>query len=204
MTLIISLKTKYGFVMGADSRMTLNYDDGRPSWITDTYQKAYLAPNNIGVLVTGNLSSISGEPIMKALPDFLNRFHEQKLDIEMFSEEMHKASIKYFPKTRFLISGYMGDRQCIYAIHAEDGIADKSNYDIFYCGDIDIVSNLTNKSDYNIPYNHFTLEDGKEFVDFLFDVTKKTMAYQARKQTVGGSINRLIITPMKSYFVDKM
>ena len=54
-------------------------------------------------------------------------------------------------------------------------------------------------TDYQIPFNHFTIQDAIDFAKYAIQTTIDTMKFQHRGKTVGGPIDILIIKPDNAF-----
>ena len=54
---------------------------------------------------------------------------------------------------------------------------------------------------YNVPFNHFTIQDAIDFAKYAIQATIDTMKFQERVKTVGGAVDILIIKPDNAFWI---
>lgn len=116
MSFVISIYVREGIVMAADSRLTLNVQQGQGQnqtvqlavGQTDSVNKLFLALNRIGIATYGD-ADIDGVPIA----GFIESFVAEKLDDKTTVEQAAQLILEYFrslkatAKTYFLVAGYL-------------------------------------------------------------------------------------------------
>ena len=122
MSLIISIKTAEGFVMAADSRVSMHVQHkgeapqkpltGGISHYSDTYNKLFLAPNGAGISFCGEMAIEAG-----SVSFFLDRFLKEKISEQtplvaipsLLTE--YVRSLPKIPSTIFHICGFDRDAE---------------------------------------------------------------------------------------------
>ena len=229
MSLIITLYLGEGIVMASDSRTTYNSTTTTPDGsiicdhgvhFSDSTYKTFLTNKGVGISTCGQ-ASITNKPIAGFIEDFINE--HQNDDIETIKDEI----IPYFKHldpdidTHFIIGGYhLTDHgkyeQKLYRILTitNDIIPlDTTNQGAIWDGEIDILSrilkpvHISSSSTYvpmaqfNVPFNHFTIQDAIDFAKYAIQATIDTMKFQERVKTVGGAVDILIIKPDNAFWI---
>ncbi len=235
MSLIITVYVREGIVMAADSRLTLNLPrtlpDGKQNILSitssDSAQKLFLAPNNIGIATCGP-ADIKGVPIAGFIESFIvEKLKDHSLNVEQVAGELkdYFGAIGVRRGTVFHVAGYIHLDQVLEqrlflvdpANHSEKQInlADKQGAN--WGGEIDVLQRLLNQvtlippdgSDsvplpfFAVPFEFFTLQDAIDFAFFGIRSTIDTLRFHAREKTVGGPIDVLVITPDSSRWIKK-
>src|ERR1035441_5150198 len=100
MSLVVSIYTREGIVMAADSRLTLTYPRTTPGQAphtisvtsSDSARKLFLSPNHIGISAFG-VAAINGAPIAGVIESFIvEKLKDQRLP----PKETAEALLAYF------------------------------------------------------------------------------------------------------------
>lgn len=231
MSLIIALYLGEGIVMASDSRTTYNSTITNPDGsiicdhgvhFSDSTYKTFLTNKGVGISTCGQ-ASITNKPIAGFIEDFINE--NQNDDIETIKDEI----VPYFKHldpnidTHFIIGGYhLTDggkyEQKLYRILTltnEIIPLDTTIQGAIWDGEIDILSriltpvHISSSSTYvpmaqfNVPFNHFTLQDAIDFAKYAIQATIDTMKFQERVKTVGGAVDILIIKPDNAFWITR-
>jgi hypothetical protein len=119
MSLVVSVCTREGIVMAADSRLTLTYARNAPKQAphtvsvttSDSARKLFLTPNHIGISTFG-AAAIKGAPIAGVIESFIV---EQVKDKDLPPKETADALLAYLTgmgvsqPTSFHVAGYRSD-----------------------------------------------------------------------------------------------
>lgn len=229
MSLIIALYLGEGIVMASDSRTTYNSTITNPDGsvicdhgvhFNDSTYKTFLTNHGVGISTCGQ-ASISNKPIAGFIEDFINEHQED--DIEIIKD----AIIPYFKNldstidTHFIVGGYHMDdsgkyTQKLYRIvtATSDIISlDTTIQGAIWDGEIDILSRILTPvhisssntyvpmAQFNVPFNHFTLQDAIDFAKYAIQATIDTMKFQERVKTVGGAVDIMIIKPDNAFWI---
>ena len=230
MSLIITLYLGEGIVMASDSRTTYNSTVTHPNGaivcdhgvhFSDSSYKTFLSSNGVGISTCGQ-ASINNKPIAGFIETFINE--HQNDDIEAVKD----AIIPYFKNlgpmidTHFIIDGYHFNgkqhEQKIYQIITGTNTIkplDTSAQGAIWDGEIDILSRIltpvysyisqsntyVEMPKYNVPFNHFTIQDAIDFAKYAIQATIDTMKFQERVKTVGGAVDILIIKPDNAFWI---
>ena len=229
MSFIITVYTNEGIVMASDSRTTYTKTIKNPGGlvetqigvqITDTTNKTFLCPGNIGISTCGE-SSIGNKPIAGFIEEYIATQMSENDTVEAVSEGLllHFGEISPDLDTKFIVAGYDMKKlkQQVYRIlikNRKKEVIDTFNAGATWSGETDTLIKLINpvalKVDnntyqdlirYEIGFNYFTLQDAINFAEYAVDVTIKTMFFQNRVKTVGGPIDILVIKPTGAFWV---
>lgn len=230
MSLIITLYLGEGIVMASDSRITYNTQESKQDGtivvnngvhFSDSTYKTFLTCNNIGISTCGQ-ASINNKPIAGYVESFISEYKD--LDVIGIKDTI----VPYFKKlcptinTHFIVGGYMHNgktyQQKVYKITTTPEVItelDTSNQGAVWDGEIDVLSRIlisvyvendnsyTPMIQYNIPFNHFTIQDAIDFAKYAIQATSDTMKFQQRVKTVGGDVDILIIKPDNAFWIAK-
>lgn len=116
MSFVITMYVREGIVMAADSRLTINttQTQAQGQIVTvsvpqsDSNNKAFLAPNNIGILTCGK-ADIGGVPIAGYIETFIsNNMTGNIIDIDRVSQLLlnYFRQFQPIPDTQFYVAGY--------------------------------------------------------------------------------------------------
>lgn len=225
MSLIIALHLGEGIVMASDSRTTfsttIHKQDGtivqnNGVHYSDSSYKTFLTPMGVGISTCGQ-ASINNKPIAGYIESFINEHKDECVD------EIKDEIIPYFKAlcqtidTDFIIGGYINTgktyEQKLYRIFTAIDKIESINTDIqgaIWDGEIDVLSRVLTTmytqsgnalTDYQIPFNHFTIQDAIDFAKYAIQTTIDTMKFQQRGKTVGGPIDILIIKPDNAFWI---
>ena len=101
----------------------------------------------------------------------------------------------------------------MYRIFTSSDKIESINTDIqgaIWDGKIDVLSRVLTTmytksgnalTDYQIPFNHFTIQDAIDFAKYAIQTTIDTMKFQQRGKTVGGPVDILIIKPDNAFWI---
>ena len=222
MSLIVSIKTAEGFVMAADSRVSMHVHHkgeapqkpltGGISHYSDTYTKLFLAPNGAGISFCGEMAIEAG-----SVSFFLDRFLKEKVSEQtplaalpsLLTEFVR--SMPKIPSTIFHICGFDRDAEpadyCFWrVVPKQEIIEDRSARQMVWDGEGDILARLFSSvsmktsrgdnvslPDFPLGINVFTLQDAVDFADFAVKTTISTMRFELRPKTVGGQVDILVV-----------
>ncbi len=239
MSLIVTMFVREGIVMSSDSRLTLNSQQGQPGLQfvqqlavsqSDTNNKTFLAPNNIGISTCG-AADINGVPI----GGFIESFIAENLQAEPATVEVDQVPtllLNYFralpvsPATLFHVAGYKKEQekfvQHVYSVDVQQASITRVNLvGVFgeqgaaWNGETDILTRLVNPvylqagtnyqqlPTYAIPFHFFTLQDAIDFSVYAIATTIDSMRFMPRAKTVGGPIDVLVIKPQTAEWIQK-
>lgn len=236
MSLIIAVYVEEGIVLASDSRTTyntirINNPDGTVSILndlgihfTESTNKTFLCPNNIGVSTCGE-ASISGKPITGYIETFIREKINEKTDID----DVPKLLIDYFcnfnpvPDTVFFVAGYHKDNEIceqriwkVFILKRDSKKLNTALQGAEWNGDYDTLSRLfTNvyvKQDndtyielhmHQINWGFFTLQDAIDFARYAIKTVIDTMKFQSRIKTVGEPIDILVLKPKDAFWISK-
>ena len=190
---------------------------------TENTYKTFLCPNNAGISICG-CASINNKPIA----GFVEKFIRENVDSTTVINEIPQAILNHFrdmgltSETTFFVAGYHNEndtlQQKLYVVKIlanEIKTIDTSQQGAMWDGDYDILSRLIipmftkNGNDYHalpdyqIPWNHFTLQDAIDFAQSIIKTVINIMKFQVREKTIGGAIDVLAIKPDTTTWIDK-
>lgn len=230
MSFIIAVHVKEGIVLASDSRTTYTQTtkSGNHTTVkigthtTDTTNKTFLCPNNIGISTCGD-ASLCGTPITGYIEAFIREKITESTDIA----DVPQMLIDYFnatpeiPDTNFIVAGYREDNsiktQYVYTLNVKNksiNSVDTSAQGARWDGETQTLSKIIQntymkgKNGQEIPlgktevsWTLFTLQDAIDFAQYAVDVTIKTMHYSNVVETVGGPIDILVIKPDSAFWI---
>lgn len=234
MSFVITMYVREGIVMASDSRITLNFtqQQGDNQIVSiaigqsDSNNKLFLAPNNIGIMTFG-AADIQGVPIAGYIESFVN---EELVSGTVSVNEVAQKILAYFqnftpaPATGFFVAGYLSvdsiQEQQVWAVDVASNSCNRINppndQGAQWGGEADILTRLIQPvglqlSDgsiemlpqFQIPWQFFTLQDAIDFCVFAVRSTIDAIRFQPRPKTVGGPIDVLIIKPDQASWVQR-
>lgn len=232
MSFIITVYVNDGIVMASDRRLTYQRNiekDGKQvtflgSNITNNTDKTFLCPNNAGISWCGD-GSLNGKPITGYINDMIRNKVKKNTSVS----DMPDIVIDYFsgfnpvPNTTFLIGGYenaeSGTEQKVFSVNPKSQVKipiDTSGQGASWDGETMTLTRLIKpvalkdeNGNYNelpnegILWEQMTLQDAVDFARYAVGVTIDTMKFKNVIETVGGSIDVLVITPDKAEWLQK-
>ena len=227
MSLIICVHVEEGIVIAGDSRSSYNKTDGNITQVgvhtTNTTNKVFSCPNNVGIAVCGD-ASVNGNPISGFVESFIRERIDEKTDIE----NIPRLIKDYFKdldqnlNTTFVIAGYKRQNEKyikkIYRIRTKTDdleIIDTEHQGALWDGETTTLTKLIQpvylKDNENyiplppseIAWNLYTLQDAIDFAKYGIKTTMDTMKFQAIPETVGGPIDILIMKPGEIFWLAK-
>ncbi len=227
MSLIICVHVEEGIVLAGDSRSSYNKTDGNITQVgvhtTNTTNKVFSCPNNVGIAVCGD-ASVNGNPISGFVESFIRERIDEKTDIE----NIPRLIKDYFKdldqnlNTTFVIAGYKRQNEKyikkIYRIRTKTDdleIIDTEHQGALWDGETTTLTKLIQpvylKDNENyiplppseIAWNLYTLQDAIDFAKYGIKTTMDTMKFQAIPETVGGPIDILIMKPGEIFWLAK-
>jgi hypothetical protein len=229
--LIITIYTREGIVMAADSRLTLNAQQNQAGQQvvqlsvgqTDSVHKLFLAPNSVGIATYG-AADIQGVPIA----GYVETFIQERLNPPLEVDAVPAVLLDYFralpgpPATFFHVTGYKtehGSRvQHVWEVAVAQNTTQRVNQPneqgARWGGETDVLTRLINPvftrdvqgvyhevSAFTIPWQFFTLQDAIDFAAYAMRATIESMRFQARAKTVGGAVDILVLKPASAEWV---
>ncbi len=232
MSFIIAVYVNEGMVLASDSRVSYNNTkvNGVNTTVlvgvhsSDTVNKTFKCPNNIGISTCGS-ASVKGLPITGFIEDFIRSFFTEHTKVST----VPSLIISYFQKLdpslniHFIIAGYedegKGLTQKLYLVQTNTGTIindDTSSQGARWDGETSILSKViqptaiknpdgsyTDLPNYSIPWNLYSLQDAINFAKYAVDITTQTMHFQNVNETVGGPVDILIIKPENAFWLKK-
>lgn len=232
MSFLIAVYVNEGIVLASDRRTTYTNTQTIDNTVikrigihtTNSTEKTFICPNGAGISTCGD-ASLLGKPIT----GFIQEMIRSKIDEECCVESIPQFLIDYFnalsvvPDTNFIVAGYdsseNGKRQRIYKVSVKNKTVktiDTTNQGASWDGETFTLSRLvqnvaikTNDGNYidlpfeDILWEYFTLQDAIDFARFAVETTIQTMRFKNVVETVGGSVDILVITPEETKWLQK-
>lgn len=231
MSLIITVFTREGIVLAADSRLTLQRQEAKGAaqviqlavGQTDSVNKVFLAPGDVGIATYG-AAEIQGVPIS----GYVDTVIRERLADGVAVDAVPQILLDYFralpapPATFFHVAGYKDEQgkrtQHVWTVDVAQNLARRMNQPdqqgVQWGGETDILVRLISPlfvSDgkgahqalptFDIPWQFFTLQDAIDFAGYGIRATIESLRFQARAKTVGGAIDVLVLRPSSSEWV---
>lgn len=194
--------------------------------VTNSTDKTFVCPNGAGISTCGD-ASLLGKPITGFIQDMIHL----KIKEETSVKEIPQIIIDYFsgfavmPNVNFLVAGYAADEdstknQKLYKVvlNSERKAIEEINtvnQGAVWDGETTTFSRITqdvailqNGSYVNLPheeilFGYFTLQDAVDFARFAVETTINTMRFKNVVETVGGTVDILVITPKETKWLQK-
>lgn len=233
MSFIIAVYVDEGIVIASDRRVTYNLTMKEKGNNTTTVlcgihtnnstSKSFVCPNGAAIATCGE-ASVNNKPIA----GFISAMIREKISIETKVEEMPNIVLDYFnqlsvvPDTSFLIAGYDTvdgiRRPLVFNVNVKrksKEVIDTKSQGATWSGEIGVLTRLLqngsiiengNRIDLQpaeILWQYFTLQDAIDFARYAVETTIKTMHFYNVVETVGGSVDILVITPNETRWLQK-
>ena len=231
MSFLIAVYVNEGIVLASDRRTTYTNTQINNNLIvkhigihsTDSTDKTFTCPNGAGLSCCGD-ATLRDKPIT----GFINDMIRSKIPEDCPVENIPQIIIDYFnnfseiPNTEFVVAGYdtlNGQKiQKIYKLNVKTKEVisiDTSAQGATWSGETmtltRLLQNVAIKKDEKyedlpfeeILWNYFTLQDAIDFARYAVETTIQTMRFKNVVETVGGSVDVLVITPDKTVWLQK-
>lgn len=232
MSLIIGVYVNEGIVLASDRRVTYTNTQEHEGKIiqrigihtTNSTDKTFICPNGVGISTCGD-ASFQNRPIT----GFIQEMIRTRIGKECAVQDVPQIIIDYFngfsavPDTTFIVAGYEKDetqnQQLLYRVHVKtDQIetVDTKYQGAIWNGEIFTLTRLINNvacknadGQYqDLPYEdilwqYFTLQDAIDFARYAVETTIQTMRFKNVIETVGGTVDILVITPTETRWLQK-
>lgn len=230
MSFIISVHVKEGIVLASDSRTTYTKTEKNGdtttvkigTHITDTTNKTFLCPNQIGIATCGE-ASLAGTPITGYIEEFIREKLTDSTDVA----DVPSMLIDYFqttpavPNANFIVMGYHTvnniKSQCGFWLNVKRKTItpiDTTSAGARWDGETKTLSKIIQNTYMRdkegkeialgateVAWNLLTLQDAIDFAQYAVDITIKTMHYSNVVETVGGPIDILVIKPDCAFWI---
>ena len=227
MSLIVTLHVQEGFVLAADSRVSMHLGKKAENTVltgirhySDNFQKVFELPNHGGISFCGEMATEQG-----GLHFLLGEFIRREISAATPLTNVPQLLLNYFqslptvPATIFHVCGYGGETGggLFYRVIPKRMlIEDLAERALIWDGEGDILARILSPveikasseqgkalPDYPVPLNLFTLQDAVDFADYAVKMTAETMKFQLRPKTVGGAVDILVLQPGESRWLRK-
>ncbi len=232
MSFIIAVHVGEGIVLASDSRTTYNKTENQNGNLvhivgvhtTDSTDKTFLCPNKCGISTCGD-ASINGMPIT----GYIQSFIRENIIIDTDITQVPQLVLDYFrkfnpiPNSSFIVAGYTKVnetlKQKIYKINISQNTVvenDTESPGATWDGEVITLIRLLNEvalkntdgtySDLQVSevlWNLFTLQDAVNFAKYAVEVTINTMHFQNVVETVGGSVDILVLKPEETFWLSR-
>lgn len=232
MSFLIAVHVNEGIVLASDRRTTYTNTQQLGDKVvqrigihtTNSTNKTFVCPNGAGISTCGD-ASILGKPITGYIQEMIR----SKIDKSCLVENIPQIIVDYFntlsvvPDTNFVVAGYdsTGDekKQLLYKVNVKNKKIEKvdtMSQGASWDGETFTLSRLvqnvaikTNEGKYidlpfeDILWGYFTLQDAIDFARYAVETTIQTMHFKNVVETVGGSVDILVITPDETKWLQK-
>ena len=232
MSFLIAVHVNEGIVLASDRRTTYTNTqeiDGKiikriGIHTTNSTDKTFLCPNGAGISTCGD-ASLLGKPITGYIQEMIRT----KIQVDSTIESMPQIIIDYFnalenvPDTTFIIAGYDTvdegkKQQAIFKVNVKAKSVEKTDtysQGATWEGETFTLTRLIQPvaikrgSQYidlpfeEILWSYFTLQDAVDFAKYAVETTIQTMRFKNVVETVGGSVDILVITPDETNWLQK-
>lgn len=230
MSFLIEVHVNEGIVLAGDRRTTYSsvyktadkIVNNIGVHVTNSTNKVFLCPNGTGIACCGD-AALNHKPISGYIQEMIRaRIHEST-----YVEDVPKIINEFFgvvspkPNLTFFVVGYTDShaKQKIYKVNVADGSIteiDATVQGASWEGETLTLSRLLQPvaikdpsgmyhelPDEKVLWEYFTLQDAVDFAKYAVETTIKTMRFKNVVETVGGNVDILIVTPEKSYWLNK-
>ena len=232
MSFLIAVHVNEGIVLASDRRTTYTNTQHLGDTIvqrigihtTNSTDKTFICPNGAGISTCGD-ASLLGKPITGYIQEMIR----SKIDEACLVENIPQIIIDYFnalsvvPDTNFFVAGYDSiedvKKQLLYKVNVKNKTINKvdtTGQGASWDGETFTLSRLvqnvaikTNEGEYidlpfeDILWGYFTLQDAVDFARYAVETTIQTMHFKNVVETVGGSVDILVITPDETKWLQK-
>ena len=232
MSFLIAVHVNEGIVLASDRRTTYtntqkiggNVVQRIGIHTTNSTDKTFVCPNGAGISTCGD-ASLLGKPIT----GFIQEVIRTKIQADTTIESMPQTLIDYFnalehvPDTTFIVAGYETleegrKQQAIFKANVKNKQIEKTdtvNQGATWEGETFTLTRLLqpvaikrDNSYMDLPFeeilwSYFTLQDAVDFAKYAVETTIQTMRFKNVVETVGGSVDILVITPDETKWLQK-
>lgn len=233
MSFIIAVHVNEGIVLASDRRTTYSFTQTINNIVetkfgvhtTNNTDKTFICANGAGISTCGDAALLN-----KPITGYIKNLLREKITSDTKTEDIPSILLNYFnsfsevPDTHFLVAGYTtcnsGEkRQLLYRVSIKENISneiDTSSQGADWDGEANtlarLIQNVSIKSEdgkySDLPYeeiswNYFTLQDAVDFARYAVESTIQTMRFKNMVETVGGSVDILVITPEETKWLQK-
>lgn len=233
MSFLIAVYVNEGIVLASDRRTTYTNAQMIENKIierigihaTNSTNKTFMCPNGAGISTCG-AASLLGKPIT----GFIQEMIRTRISAETNIDDMPNVLVNYFrslpevPDTNFIIAGYQRTiegikTQKIYRGNVLTGrfqSVDTTSQGAIWDGETSTLTRLmqnvavkSNEGIYidltyeEVLWGYFTLQDAVDFARYAVETTIQTMRFKNVIETVGGSVDILVITPDETKWLQK-
>lgn len=228
MSFLIAVYVNEGIVLASDRRTTYTNTQNLGGNIvrhigihtTNSTDKTFLCPNGAGISTCGD-----GSLLDRPITGFIQEMIRSQINAACPVSTMPQIIIDYFnslpvvPNTQFIVAGYDGKQQVIYKVSVKEKSINKIDTTMqgaTWDGETYTLTRLvknvaikTPQGQYidlpfeDILWSYFTLQDAIDFARYAVETTIQTMRFKNVVETVGGSVDILVITPDESKWLQK-
>ncbi len=233
MSFLIAVHVNEGIVLASDRRTTYtNTQDTGKTIIqrigihtTNTTDKTFICPNGAGISTCGD-ASLLGKPITGFIQDAIRSTITKDCSVGDIPNKL----IEYFntlpqvPDTSFFVAGYEETanslkKQRLFRVKVKskkteeiDTNSQGASWDGESLTLTRLIQNVAIKTEegkyLDLPYEdilwgYFTLQDAIDFARYAVETTIQTMRFKNVVETVGGSVDILVITPEETKWLQK-
>ena len=231
MSFLIAVYVNEGIVLASDRRTTYtttvkseNQTISNFIYTCDSADKTFICPNGAGLSRCGDSSLLE-----KPLNGYIQNMIREKIGPQCKVSDMPQIIMDYFngfssvPNVHFIVAGYetvdFVQRQLVYKLNVKDKSISKipTEYQgATWDGETHTLTRLIMNTAVRLsdgtysplPYEeilwkYFTLQDAVDFVRYAVETTSQTMRFKNVRNTVGGKVDILVITPEETRWLQK-
>ncbi|MEX0900336.1 MAG: hypothetical protein WD081_06555 [Gammaproteobacteria bacterium] len=228
MSLIVCCYTSTGIAISADSRTTnsrveqattplSNHPSGSLATIrtslvlSDSTRKLFCVTNRYAVATWGE-AFVKDLPIAHYIDEFTRAQQERPSESPIELAESLLAFVSGIAPTRpigLAVVGYKDGEPYVLHVDNMKSVVTRQNvdsagyrvYGVYYCGDNDVVKRLLSAPGAVSQVGLFNLQDAVDFTRHLIRTTIDQMRFEPRVATVGGHIDTITLTPIRTEFL---
>lgn len=232
MSFLIAVYVNEGIVLASDRRTTYTNTQNISGQIiqrigihtTNTTDKTFICPNGAGISTCGS-ATLCGKPITGYIKDMIRENIDENCDVD----KVPQIIIDYFnglpeiPDTNFIVAGYATrnsiSEQKVYKLNVKAKSIETINTSCqgaVWDGETytfsrlvkDVAIKATDGKYIDLPFEnilfeYFTLQDAVDFARYAVETTIQTIRFKNVVETVGGVVDILVITPDKTWWLQK-
>lgn len=232
MSFLIAVYVNEGIVLASDRRTTYTNTQEKDGKIikrvgihtTNSTEKTFMCPNGSGISTCGD-ATLLGKPITGYIQEMIRTKIDENCDVDNIPQIIidYFNNLSVVPDTNFIVAGYKAqgatEQQKLYRLNVKNKSVesiDTSTQGAIWDGEtytltrlINDVALKTENDKYtdlpyeNILWGYFTLQDAVDFARYAVQTTIQTMHFKNVVETVGGSVDILVITPDETKWLQK-
>lgn len=228
MSFIIAVHVNEGIVLASDRRTTYTNTQTIDNVIiqrigihtTNSTDKTFICPNGAGISTCGD-GSLLGKPLTGYIREFIRSSITNDTPVESMPQMItdYFNALSNIPDTHFIIAGYDSNAtQQLYKVFVKSKTIipiDTTSQGATWDGETNTLTrllqdvalkqdgNYTDLPSESVLWNYFTLQDAVDFAQYAVETTIQTMRFKNVIETVGGTVDILLITPDETKWLRK-